>query len=217
MLKPAPSEVRLVRNPTFEHSSGLPQSARLIPKFRYKTFFARDLGLHLPLSCRVLRYLAVLALDFHHKILRTSATFTNLFQDKAYYRFARDPFEIKNLPGQNVFGAVIMTWCRAYTPCSKQSCTNWIWQDKMYPGARCRKCSNMWSYYIDQHRKRQGLWKAKQPNHLEDTSRTGPSSGFGQSQAFEDFQSSTGSYRTSPRRHGPLLQKTFRASYRPLA
>ena len=104
MLKPAPSEVRLVRNPTFEHSSGLPQSARLIPKFRYKTFFARDLGLHLPLSCRVLRYLAVLALDFHHKILRTSATFTNLFQDKAYYRFARDPFEIKNLPGQNVKG-----------------------------------------------------------------------------------------------------------------
>ena len=37
-----------------------------------------------------------------------------------------------------------MTWCRAYTPCSKSSCTNWIWQDKMYPGTRCRKCGTMW-------------------------------------------------------------------------
>ena len=73
-----------------------------------------------------------------------SSTLTKGFRDNLYYSFARNPNVIQNLPGQSVFGAVIMNWCRAYTPCSKQSCTNWIWQDKMYPGARCRKCSNMW-------------------------------------------------------------------------
>ena len=37
------------------------------------------------------------------------------------------------------------TWCRAYTPCSKSNCTNWIWQDRLTPGTRCRRCGTMWA------------------------------------------------------------------------
>lgn len=36
------------------------------------------------------------------------------------------------------------SWCRAYTVCSKSSCHNWIWQDKLQPGTRCRRCGTWW-------------------------------------------------------------------------
>ena len=36
------------------------------------------------------------------------------------------------------------TWCRAYTTCSHSSCRNWIWNDKIQPGTRCRRCGTWW-------------------------------------------------------------------------
>ena len=37
------------------------------------------------------------------------------------------------------------TWCRTCTVCSHSSCRNWIWQDKLQPGTRCRRCGTWWT------------------------------------------------------------------------
>ena len=37
------------------------------------------------------------------------------------------------------------SWCRAYQVCSKSNCSNWIWQDKIQSGNRCRKCGTWWT------------------------------------------------------------------------
>ena len=36
------------------------------------------------------------------------------------------------------------SWCRSYTVCAHKRCANWIWADKLNPGARCRKCGTWW-------------------------------------------------------------------------
>ena len=36
------------------------------------------------------------------------------------------------------------SWRRAYQVCSKSSCHNWIWQDKIQSGNCCRKCGTWW-------------------------------------------------------------------------
>ena len=83
----------------------------------------------------------VLALHKAYDTLR----YERSLRDIVHYHFARDPYIPEDAFGQNVIGAVIMDWCRAYTPCSKATCNNWIWQDKLYPGNRCRRCGTMWT------------------------------------------------------------------------
>ena len=37
-----------------------------------------------------------------------------------------------------------MQWGRNYVTCRHTECRNWIWEDKLRPGTRCRKCGTWW-------------------------------------------------------------------------
>ena len=47
-------------------------------------------------------------------------------------------------------------WCRAYQVCTKSSCHNWIWQDKIRSGNKCRKCGTWWEITSNGKGKGQG-------------------------------------------------------------
>ena len=96
---------------------------------------------HIDISVETFGTWQVLALQKAFDTLR----YEHSLRDIVHYHFARDPYIPEDAFGQNEIGAVIMDWCRAYNPCSKATCNNWIWQDKMYPGTRCRRCGTMWT------------------------------------------------------------------------
>ena len=59
-----------------------------------------------------------------------------------------------------------MQWGRNYMVCHNQACTNWIWQDKLRPGTRCRKCGQWWDHYATTGKgKGQGHGQAKPLGH----------------------------------------------------
>lgn len=41
-------------------------------------------------------------------------------------------------------GATVMQWGRSYMVCKHEQCHNWIWEDKLKPGTRCRSCGTWW-------------------------------------------------------------------------
>ena len=47
--------------------------------------------------------------------------------------------------GHFVIGAVIMQWGRCYMVCGHTICQNWIWEDKLRPGTKCRRCGTWWA------------------------------------------------------------------------
>ena len=36
------------------------------------------------------------------------------------------------------------TWGRSYMVCSQSTCSNWIWNDKLRTGTKCRRCGTWW-------------------------------------------------------------------------
>ena len=73
-----------------------------------------------------------------------------------YYHFARDPYEIQYLPGQNEVGATAMQWGRNYMVCKSTKCSNWIWTDKVRAGTKCRDL--VATRDQRRQRKRSGTW-----------------------------------------------------------
>ena len=59
-----------------------------------------------------------------------------------------------------------MSWGRNYMNCQNPVCRNWIWEDKLRPGARCRKCGQWWKQLATTGKgKGQGHGQAKPYGH----------------------------------------------------
>ena len=124
----------LVRIPQ-AHIAGRITARRAQPEGHLQNILCPQSALHHPRFGRESRWLAI-ARPGHQpgdpcELPPHSFSLAEYF----YCHFARDPYEIQYLPGQNEVGATAMQWGRNYMVCKS---TKWIWTDKVRAGTKCR-------------------------------------------------------------------------------